>query len=179
MLNARYIVHGGQLYTNDTALGNAWFIDRISYVDSANDELNALRSLSPDVEAVADKSMQATLGNAAPGSADDSIVETSYAPNRLTYKSTTSSPRVAVFSEIYFPWGWEATIDGKPAEIGRVNYVLRAMVIPAGEHEIVMTFDPASVHSTTTVATIAVFIIYLAAIAAIACGIARNRKEAE
>lgn len=66
MLNARYIVHGGQLYTNDTALGNAWFIDRISYVDSANDELNALRSLSPDVEAVADKSMQATLGNAAP-----------------------------------------------------------------------------------------------------------------
>lgn len=179
MLNARYIVHSGQLYTNDTALGNAWFIDRISYVDNANDELNALRSLSPDAEAVADKSMQGVLGNAAPGSAGDSIVETSYAPNRLTYKSTTSSPRVAVFSEIYFPWGWEATIDGKPAEIGRVNYVLRAMVIPAGEHEIVMTFDPASVHSTTTVATIAVFIIYLAAIAAIACGIARNRKEAE
>lgn len=179
MLNARYIVHGGQLYTNETALGNAWFIDRIDYVDNANDELNALRSLSPDAEAVADKSMQSVLGNAAPSSAGDSIVETSYAPNRLTYKSTTSSPRVAVFSEVYFPWGWEATIDGKPAEIGRVNYVLRAMVIPAGEHEIVMTFDPKSVHSTTTVATIAVFIIYLAAIAAIACGIARNRKEAE
>lgn len=177
MLNARYIVHGNQVYTNDMALGNAWFIDRISYVDDANAELNALATLSPATEAVADKSMQTLLGNAAPGEADDSIVETSYAPNRLTYRSATSSPRVAVFSEVYFPWGWEATIDGKPAEIGRVNYVLRAMVIPAGEHEIVMTFDPRSVHSTTTVATIAVIIIYLTVIAAIACGIARYKKE--
>lgn len=179
MLNARYIVAGGQLYTNDLALGNAWFIDNINYVNNANEELNALRTLSPDHEAVADRSMQKILGDATAGDSADTIVETSYAPDRLTYKSTTSTPRVAVFSEVYFPWGWEATIDGQPAEIARVNYVLRALVVPAGSHEIVMTFDPASVHSTVTVATVAVIIIYILVIAAIACSIAGSRKETE
>ncbi|MCM1293907.1 MAG: YfhO family protein, partial [Bacteroides sp.] len=167
MLNARYIVKGGEIYTNDMALGNAWFIDDIHYVDDINEEMAALPYLDTQYEAVADKSMEKILGKATAGSDGDSIVETSYAPNKLTYKSHTSSPRVAVFSEIYFPWGWEATIDGKPAEIARVNYVLRALVIPAGEHEIVMTFDPKSIHSTTTVATIAVILIYIAVVAAI------------
>lgn len=179
MLNARYIVAGGQVYPNDLALGNAWFIDKITYVDNANKELHALNSLSPEYEAVADISMQEILGNATPGDSTDTIVETSYAPNRLTYKSTTSTDRVAVFSEIYFPWGWEATIDGKPAEIGRVNYVLRAMVIPAGTHEIEMKFNPQSVHTTVSVATIAIIIIYLLAIAAIACGVAGIGKKKE
>ncbi len=179
MLNARYIVAGGQLYTNDLALGNAWFIDNINYVNNANEELNALRTLSPDHEAVADRSMQKILGDVTAGNSADTITETSYAPDRLTYKSTTSTPRVAVFSEVYFPWGWEATIDGQPAEIARVNYVLRALVVPAGSHEIVMTFDPASVHSTVTVATVAVIIIYILVIAAIACSIAESRKETE
>lgn len=179
MLNARYIVAGHQLYTNDLALGNAWFIDNINYVNNANEELNALRTLSPNHEAVADRSMQKILGDATAGDSADTIVETSYAPDRLTYKSTTSTPRVAVFSEVYFPWGWEATIDGQPAEIARVNYVLRALVVPAGSHEIVMTFNPASVHSTVTVATVAVIVIYIMVIAAIACGIAGCRKETE
>lgn len=171
MLNTRYIVAGGQVYANDLALGNAWFVDNITYVDNANEELNALQSLEPEFEAVADKSMEEILGNAMPGDTTDFIEATSYAPNKLTYKSTTTSDRVAVFSEIYFPWGWEATIDGKPAEIGRVNYVLRAMVVPAGTHEIVMTFDPQSIHTTVAIATVAIIIIYLLAIAAIACSV--------
>lgn len=179
MLNARYIVSGKQVYENDMALGNAWFVDNIKYVDNANQELDALRTLSPATEAVADKSMEKILGDAAPGDIADTIVETSYAPDRLTYKSTASTPRVAVFSEIYFPWGWEATIDGKPAEIARVNYVLRAIVVPAGTHEITMTFDPKSVHTTVTVATVSVIVIYLLVITAIACSMARGGKERE
>lgn len=171
MLNARYIVQGGQVYVNDMALGNAWFVDDVSYVNNANEEMEALEFLSPEFEAVADKSMEKILGKASAGSPDDSIVETSYAPNRLTYRSRTSSPRVAVFSEIYFPWGWEATVDGKPAEIARVNYVLRAIVVPEGEHEIVMTFDPKSIHTTTTIATIAIILIYIAVIAAVCCAL--------
>ena len=182
MLNTRYIVDHNQVYPNPGALGNAWFIDNISYVDNANAELHALETLAPQTEAVADKSMEAILGKAAAGNPSDRIEETSYAPNRLTYKSSAATDRVAVFSEIYFPWGWEATIDGKPAEIARVNYVLRAMVIPAGEHEIVMTFDPSSIHSTVTVATVAIIIIYLLVIAAAACGIAgcnANKEDKE
>ncbi|MDE6345348.1 MAG: YfhO family protein [Muribaculaceae bacterium] len=179
MLNARYIVSGKQVYENDMALGNAWFVDNIKYVDNANQELDALRTLSPATEAVADKSMEKILGDATPGDIADTIVETSYAPDRLTYKSNASTPRVAVFSEIYFPWGWEATIDGKPAEIARVNYVLRAIVVPAGTHEITMTFDPKSVHTTVTVATVSVILIYLLVITAIACSMARGGKERE
>lgn len=177
MLNARYIVYGGEVYPNETALGNAWFIDNVRYVDNANDELASLPTLSPGYEAVADKSMEKILGHPAGGSATDRITETSYAPNQLTYKSKAATDRVAVFSEVYFPWGWEATIDGKPAEIARVNYVLRAMVIPAGEHEIVMTFDPKSVHTTSTIALIAVILIYLSVIAAIGYAIAGGSNE--
>lgn len=179
MLNARYIVAGGQVYTNDGALGNAWFVDNISYVDNANAELAALNTLSPDAEAVADKSMEAILGNATPGDSTDVIIPTSYAPNRLSYKSTTTTPRVAVFSEVYFPWGWNATIDGNPAEIARVNYVLRAMVIPAGTHEITMTFDPKSVHTTVSVATISVIVIYLLTLVAIAYSLICRKQDKE
>ena len=177
MLNARYIVAGGQIYENDAALGNAWFVDRISYVDNANAEIAALGTLMPEVEAVADKTMEGILGQAAPGDSTDVITLTSYAPNRLTYKTNTTTSRVAVFSEVYFPWGWEATIDGKPAEIARVNYVLRAMVIPSGSHKIAMTFDPQSVHTTVSVATVSVIVIYLLVVAAIAYGITRRKED--
>lgn len=177
MLNARYIVAGGQIYENDAALGNAWFVDSISYVDNANAEIAALGTLMPEVEAVADKTMEGILGQAAPGDSTDVITLTSYAPNRLTYKTNTTTSRVAVFSEVYFPWGWEATIDGKPAEIARVNYVLRAMVIPSGSHKIAMTFDPQSVHTTVSVATVSVIVIYLLVVAAIAYGITRRKEE--
>ena len=177
MLNARYIVAGGQIYENDAALGNAWFVDSVSYVDNANAELAALGTLMPEVEAVADKTMEGILGQAAPGDSTDVITLTSYAPNRLTYKTNTTTSRVAVFSEVYFPWGWEATIDGKPAEIGRVNYVLRAMVIPSGSHKIAMTFDPQSVHTTVSAATVSVIVIYLLVVAAIAYSLTRRKEE--
>ena len=79
---------------------------------------------------------------------------------------------------MFFPWGWQATVDGKPAEIGRINYLLRAIKIPAGEHTIEMVFDPASLHSTTTVAYVSIILIYLASAGAIACLFAgRRRKE--
>lgn len=177
MLNARYIVAGGQIYENDAALGNAWFVDSISYVDNANAEIAALGTLMPEVEAVADKTMEGILGQAAPGDSTDVITLTSYAPNRLTYKTNTTTSRVAVFSEVYFPWGWEATIDGKPAEIARVNYVLRAMVIPSGSHKIAMTFDPQSVHTTVSVATVSVIVIYLLVVAAIAYSLTRRKED--
>ena len=90
----------------------------------------------------------------------DTVYLTSYAPNRLTYKATSRNGNLAVFSEIFFPWGWSATVDGRPAPIGRVDYVLRAMKIPAGSHEIVMTFDPKSSHVTNTVAMVSVIVIY-------------------
>ena len=90
---------------------------------------------------------------------------------------------MAVFSEVYFPWGWHVTIDGKPAELGRVNYVLRALNIPAGEHEVEMVFDPQSLHTTDMLARIAIILIYVALAGGIAVNVARmvktRREEAE
>ena len=91
----------------------------------------------------------------------DTIYETSYAPNHLTYKSHSANGGLAVFSEIYFPWGWKVSVDGKPVEMGRVNYVLRALQLPAGDHEIDFKYDPDEVNKTQSWATIAVVIIYL------------------
>lgn len=97
----------------------------------------------------------------------DTIYETSYAPNELHYAVKSAKGGVAVFSEVYFPWGWKAWIDGAETEIARVDYLLRALKIPAGSHAVKMRFDPQSLHTTVTVATIAIIIIYLAVIAAV------------
>ena len=167
MLNAKYLVTDSAAYPNPEAMGNAWLVDRVVYVDNADSEMGALSTINLRREAVADKKFANVLGEAAtPKAPGDTIYETTYAPNELRYHANLASDGVAVFSEVYFPWGWQATIDGQPAEIGRVNYVLRAMRVPAGSHEIVMRFDPPSLHATGTAATVAIIIIYLAVAAA-------------
>lgn len=110
---------------------------------------------------MADAKFKVTLGNASPGQPGDTIFETSYAPNHLTYKAKSAKGGIAVFSEIYFPWGWDVTIDGKPAQLGRANYVLRALRIPAGEHTIDFRFDPKSLKVTNGISIAAVSIIYI------------------
>lgn len=169
MLNTRYIVDmEGQPLRNPEAMGNAWLVDKVAYVDGPDAEMAGLDKIEPSKVAVADKRWAGVLGQSREKSAGDTIYETSYAPNRLTYNVRSAKGGVAVFSEVFFPWGWEATIDGKPAEIGRVNYILRAMNVPAGEHRIEMRFDPPSIKATVKVAKVSVVLIYLSVAAAIA-----------
>lgn len=178
MLNARYVVSlDGQVLRNPEAYGNAWFVEHVDYVNNPDAEMEALSSIDPRSVAVADKKFESVLGQSAAVNPGDTIVETFYAPNRLSYRSHSTTGGVAVFSEVFFPWGWTATIDGKPAEIGRVDYVLRAMRVPAGDHEIVMTFDPPSLHATDTLATVAIILIYIAL--AVAAGLAVRRFAAK
>ncbi|MDE7143323.1 MAG: YfhO family protein, partial [Muribaculaceae bacterium] len=162
MLNAKYIITDPNAapVLNDSALGNAWFVGNVSYVDSADDEMAALDVIDPATEAVAAREFADVLGAATPADSTDVITLTDYAPDRLTYRSRSASGGVAVFSEVYFPWGWKATVDGEETPVARVNYVLRAMRLPAGEHEVVMTFDPRSIHVTDTVATASASLIY-------------------
>lgn len=160
MLNAKYILHDNTYSVNPGALGNAWMVDSIFYVEGADAEMSVLDTINPGLYAVADKSFEQVLGKANKVTPGDTIYETSYAPNRLTYKVRSANGNLAVFSEIFFPWGWEATIDGKPAAIGRVDYVLRAMQIPAGSHDIVMTFDPQSTRTTNKIAIASVIVVY-------------------
>ena len=179
MLNTRYVIVNEQSapQLNPGALGNAWFVDKVKYVDGADAEMAALDSLAPAREAVADRSFEAVLGSSSPKQVGDTIFETTYAPDCLTYHARTAQGGVVAFSEIYFPWGWEATIDGEPAEIGRVNYVLRAMKVPAGEHTIKMTFDPKSLHTTTAVAYTSIILVYLAVAGAVGVWLFRKPNE--
>ncbi|MDE7389089.1 MAG: YfhO family protein, partial [Muribaculaceae bacterium] len=165
MLNGKYIISDPSKAPelNSGALGNAWFISELDYVDGADAEMDVLvNEIDPAVQAVADRRFAGVLGElTVPADSTDMITLTSYAPDRLTYEATSANGGVAVFSEVYFPWGWNATIDGKPAEIGRVNYLLRAMKLPAGTHEVTMTFDPRSMHVTDSAAKASVAAIYL------------------
>lgn len=175
MLNAKYVImQGDTVVQNPDAMGNAWFVDHIRYVSDANTEMKALDSLDPRQMAVADRKFEKVLKTSAPAAAGDTIFETTYAPNRLTYHSRLSRPRIAVFSEIYFPWGWQATVDGKPVEIGRVNYVLRALNLPAGNHTVTFEFKPQSVERAESISVASIILIYIVCLGALACVVGRR-----
>lgn len=179
MLNTRYVIEDPQQapFVNPGAMGNAWFVDRIDYVDTPDEEIAALETLDLGKRAVADARFRQVLGNSKAKNPADTIFETSYAPNRLTYHAQTAAGGVAVFSEVFFPWGWHAAIDGKDVEIGRVNYLLRAIDIPAGSHTVEMWFDPESLRATTTAAGIAVILIYLLLAGAAVAGFIKKRDD--
>ena len=182
MLNAKYILNGDQYEVNPGALGNAWFVDGIAYVGTPTEEMTALDSLDTGTRAIADSKFKSTLGDATPKNPGDTIYETPYAPNKLTYKSRSSKENLAIFSEIFFPWGWTATIDGKEVPIGRADYVLRALRIPSGEHEIIFSFDPKSLKVTNAIAITSVVIIYISCLVAFllwCIHMAHIRKEPE
>ncbi|MDE6229380.1 MAG: YfhO family protein [Muribaculaceae bacterium] len=177
MLNTKYVIaNPDEAPTlNPYALGNAWFVDEIAYVDSPDAEMAALDSLQPRRSAVADSRFSAMLGQASPAAPGDTIALTSYAPDRLEYQASSANGGLAVFSEVYYPNGWQLLIDGQPAEIGRVNYLLRAARIPAGTHKLVMTFEPATIAVTNGVAYGAVSLVYLLLLAGI--GLSFRRKQ--
>lgn len=180
MLNTRWVkVDANTAQRNPAALGNAWFVDSLTFVKGADAEMKFLDHFNAANSAVADEQFRAVLGNAVPKTPGDTIYETTYAPNRLTYQSHSAKGGVAVFSEVYFPWGWQVTIDGKPAELGRVNYVLRALQVPAGDHKIEMKFEPEQVESADSAAKIAIMLIFVVVIAAIVVPVIRNRKKSD
>lgn len=178
MLNTKYVIvdHNSRPIVNDQAAGNAWFVNSITYVDGADNEMDALDYIDPKVEAVADSRFAEMFGTVTPPAETDRIELTSYAPDQLTYTALTENGALAVFSEVYFPWGWTATIDGEPTDIGRVDYLLRAVKIPAGDHKIVMQFRPTSVKATNAMAYTSIILIYLLLLASIFAAV-RTRKQ--
>ena len=142
MLNTKYIITRQGVYPNPEALGNAWFVNDVQFVPTPDDESAALNTLDLSKTAVSDKKFRDVLTCTGAPSESDKIVMTDYKPNELTYLTNTAQDRVAVFSEIYYPKEWHLYIDGEEHEIGRVNYVLRAAIIPAGEHSVRMYFVP-------------------------------------
>ena len=169
MLNTKYFIFpaGQQRQTvpilNPHAYGNAWFVNKVQYVNNANEEIDALDSIIPTETAVVDARFKDVLKGTTESYKDSlsSIRLTSYTPNRLTYETNNAQDGIAVFSEIYYPDGWHVTIDGQPAELARADYILRTMYVPAGQHTIEMRFDPTSLHVTEGIAygTLALLVI--------------------
>ena len=146
-------------------------------MDDANGELAGLGKVSLSHEAVADKKFEKVLGQAAPQDSLSKVTLDFYEPNQLKYTVESTNGGVLVFSEIYYP-GWTATVDGKPVELGRVNYVLRALHIDGGKHQVELQFFPQTVKNTETVAYVALAVMLLLILMAIALGLRKKKAKA-
>ena len=163
MLNARYVVMQGQngeplVQRNPEALGNAWFVDAYQLVEDPNAEIMALNDFNPADTAIIDKRFaEMVQGKNLERDSNSVIVmdhQKPYNPDYVVYKSKTSKDQLAVFSEVYYAPDWRAYIDGKPADYFRVNYILRAMVVPAGEHTIEFKNETPLMHKLDRIALI-------------------------
>ena len=181
MLNTRYFIlplQGGQTVPiqNPYAYGNAWFVDKLNYVNNANDEIAAVGKIDLRHQAVADAKFKEQLGEAAVQDTASVVTITSYEPNRLTYDVNSGKGGVLVFSEIYYP-GWEAKVDGQPVELGRVDYILRALNVQPGKHQVELSFFPKSVNLTETIAYIAYVLLILLVAAGVFLEWKRRKTE--
>ncbi len=180
MLNTRYFIfplEGGQTVPiqNPYAYGNAWFVDKLDYVNNANEEMAAVGKIDLRHQAVADVKFKAQLGEAVEQDTASVVTITSYEPNRLTYDVNSGKGGVLVFSEIYYP-EWTATVDGQPVELGRVDYLLRAIQIQPGKHQVELSFFPKSVSTTETIAYVAIVLLILTLLGTIFLEY-KNRKK--
>ena len=194
MLNTKYAImplQGGQTapVQNPWAMGNAWFVSEVLLVANADEELAALGSIDPRTTAIVDRrfaeSIPAKLVSAGGMAAqaqpatqfdgkDQGLNLVTYEANALTFEAETDDERLAVFSDIWYP-GWQCTIDGQPADILRADYVLRAVVIPAGKHTIAFSFDPQSLHTTEAIANGALILLAVLLVVLIAVAVYRRR----
>lgn len=169
MLNTKYFImplQGGDTapIENPYACGNAWFVNKVSFVDNANEELATVGKIDVRHEAVADKRFQQTLGASTTNDSTATVTLKSYEPDRLVYDVKSTNGGVLVFSEIYYP-GWTATIDGNDVPVGRVNYVLRALNMKPGNHKVELTFKPKTVVMTERIANTASAILVIILVA--------------
>ncbi|MBR3659164.1 MAG: hypothetical protein IKN61_04555, partial [Bacteroidaceae bacterium] len=163
MLNTKYIIsNSGQIMRNPDAMGNAWFVDTLLFVDTPVQESDALNTIDIKTTAVADKLFADALNLKYSESDPDAYIRLDkYIPDHLEYSSHSTRDKVAVFSEIYYPREWHLYIDGQEHKLGRVNYVLRAAVIPAGNHSIVMKFVPDALKTDRLCIALVILVILL------------------
>ncbi|MCR4995628.1 MAG: YfhO family protein [Bacteroidales bacterium] len=192
MLNTKYAImplQGGQTapVQNPWAMGNAWFAENVLLAANADEELAALGVINPRTTAIVDRRFTEQLpqalisgGGVAAKAEEDSVsmgklTLTAYEANALAFEAETDRERLAVFSDIYYP-GWQCTIDGQKTDVLRADYVLRAVVIPAGKHKIDFRFDPQSLHNTEAVANSALLLLLLLLIGLCCWSVWKGRK---
>ena len=177
-LNTRYVVLDGNYspLVNEGAFGPAWFVDSVVQANSPDEEIALLGSVDLRSQAVVTTPVTLSEAKNLPESGDN-ISMTSYAPNELHYRYTAATDRLAVFSEIYYPNGWHATVDGQPLELIRADWTLRAALLPAGSHEVVMTFLPDSYRMGAAISRVASLTLLLLLLAALALPLVRHKVK--
>ena len=187
MLNMKYAVvgNGQQLVVeNPNAMGNAWFVDSVVIANTPNEESDALNTINLHNTLVTDVKFKDFVKDFQPGHDDNAKIQlTKYAPDYVEYDCNATKDGIAVFSEIYYPYGWKAYIDGNPTDHFRANYTLRAMNVPAGQHHIRFEFRPATVEKWGKVSVACCYLIYLTILGIAGWGIyhtvRRKRQEKE
>jgi len=174
MLNTRYVITNNREGTSqniqrrDKAAGNAWFVDRVTYVKSNEEEMNAIDSFDPKKEAFIHQEFKAQIDEKRLGRpVNANISLTSYRPDHLIYEYTAPNDVMAVFSEIWYDKGWKAFVDGSEIPILRADYVLRAAQLPGGNHQVEFKFEPQSYYMGENISLIASILLVLGLAAAI------------
>lgn len=185
MLNMKYAIVGTDqplLVENPNSFGNAWFVDSIRIANTPNEESDALNTINLHNTLVTDAQFKDFVKDFKPGHDTTAKIQlTKYAPDYVEYDYTAASPGTVVFSEIYYPYGWNAYIDGKPTDHFRANYTLRAMNVPAGKHHIRFEFRPATVEKWGKVSIASKYVMNLIILGIIGLAIYRSvrRKKEE
>jgi hypothetical protein len=163
MLNTRYIIINPetQPIVNRHAMGNAWFVQQVKVVEDADRDIAALGSLDLEREATLDERYAGQIPTSFGEDPSASIELVDYQPNRMVYRSRSAAEQLAVFSEIHYERGWQATIDGENVDHYRVNYTLRGLVVPSGEHEIVFEFRPRAYYAGSVISTVSSVLLLL------------------
>ncbi|MFA6481827.1 MAG: YfhO family protein [Bacteroidales bacterium] len=165
MLNTRYIIFRPAPIQNTHAIGDVWFVDRVKWVQNANEELDALGTTQLNNEAVVDKRFEKQLSTLpatlSPNAEPDAISMVEYKPDYLKYNTQSTDNRLAVFSQIYYPYGWQAFVDGKETEYIRADYAMRAMVVPSGKHTVEFRFEPKTLKTGKLISLIGSFLVLL------------------
>lgn len=182
MLNTKYFKIGNQakdVVRNPNALGNVWFVNKVISVKSPDEEMAALGKINPIEEAVVDVEKFKVSAKSFNVDSTSVIKLNSFDNRKLVYSSKAGSDALAVFSEIYYPEGWEVKIDDKPAQMIRANYVLRALEVPAGEHKITFEFKPDAYLVGVPVTQVASWIVFAGFVIAVGLTVAGGMKKEE
>jgi hypothetical protein len=179
MLNMRYIIHDkdAEPIRNDAAYGNAWFVEDFQIVENADAEMAMLSKFNPLQAAIVDKRFGQHLSAYQNPQPDENaaIKMTKYKPNAVTYESRSNADRLAVFSEVYYEHGWKAYVDGQPAPHFRTNWILRGMIVPAGEHKIEFKFYPDGYFNSIKISRASSAILLLALAGGLALTLRRKK----
>lgn len=180
MLNTKYIIvaPNSAPIENSARLGNAWFVEQFRIVNTPDEEILSLKTINPHQTAIIGQDFASIVKDKNISFDTNGIIQlTSYAPNKLSYKTKTDSEQFAVFSEVYYPKGWKAYIDGKPSDLLRTDYILRGMIIPAGEHTVTLEFKPESAYQGALISKISSILLILLLIGSIFQSIRMTRKK--